>query len=310
MDKNARIFIAGHRGLVGSALCRQLEAQGYINIITRSHEQLDLTSRAHVRDFFKYSSPEYVFLAAARVGGIMSNSTDPVGFLLDNMKIQNNVIEAAAHSSTKKLLFLGSACIYPKEAPEPVRESSLLTGPLEPSNQWYALAKIAGLQLCQAYRQQGGHNFISVMPCNLYGPGDYYNLHNAHVLPALIHKFHVAKETNAPYVTVWGTGNPRREFLYSDDLARACILAMQKYNDSEPMNISPGHDGDIWDLAHLIRNVVGYEGEIQWDPSKPDGTMRRRLDNSKITALGWKPEVELCDGLKLTWQDFCKGARL
>jgi len=307
MEKHSKIYVAGHRGLVGSAIVRVLRSQGYNNILTATHSEVDLTRPNEVDEMFWSERPEYVFLAAAKVGGVLSNSSHEVDFLLQNMKIQNNVIEAAAAFNVQKLLFLGSACIYPRLAPEPVLEDSLLTGPLEPSNQWYALAKITGLRLCQAYRRQHGKNFISLMPCNLFGPGDYYNLTSCHVLPALIRKFHEAKVLGHEYVTVWGSGKPMREFLYSDDLAWACVLAMEKYNGEEPLNVAPGNDVSIKELAHIIQSIVDFEGYIRFDTNKPDGTPRRRLETTGIRALGWTPKYSLSDGLRMTYKDFKKG---
>jgi GDP-L-fucose synthase len=309
MENDSKIYVAGHRGLVGSALVRVLRSQGFTNIVTATHEEVDLTNHSSVTEYFWSNRPEYVFLAAAKVGGVCSNNGHEAEFLLQNMQIQNNVIQASGVFNVKKLLFLGSACIYPRLAPEPVLESSLLTGPLEPSNQWYALAKISGLRLCQAYRRQYGSNFISLMPCNLFGPGDYYNLESCHVLPALIRRFHEAKLRGDKCVTCWGSGKPLREFLYSDDLAHACVLAMEKYNGEEPLNVSPGQDVSIKELAELIEFIVGFEGEIKWDTSKPDGTPRRRLDTTGIRTLGWTPLHSLNYGLRLTYEDFKKGFR-
>ena len=304
MNKDAKIFVAGHNGLVGSALVRRLRLAGYNNLVTASRQEVDLTWRSAVRGFYARENPEYVFIAAAKVGGVCSNDHNEATFLLDNLQIQNNLIEGAKDFHAKKLLFLGSACIYPRLAPEPVKEDSLLTGPLEPSNQWYALAKIAGLKLCQAYRRQHGCDFISCMPTNLYGPGDKYDLKSSHVLPALIRKFHEAKCGNAPSVTCWGTGAPRREFLYSDDCADACIALMERYSDESPVNIGTGADMTISELADAIAGTVGFTGQIRWDTSKPDGTPRRLLDNSKLAALGWKPKVNLVEGLRRTYRDY------
>lgn len=307
MNLDSRIYVAGHRGLVGSALVRRLKDEGFKNIITFGHEEVDLRDEIQVSGMFRATLPHYVFLAAARVGGVCSNQRHEADFLLDNLRIQNNVISNADKVGVKKLLFLGSACIYPRLAREPVKESALLTGPLEPSNEWYALAKIAGLKLCQAYRRQNGRDFISCQPCNLYGLGDHYDPVSSHVLPALIRKFHEAKTAGSATVTCWGSGRPRREFLYSDDMADACITLMRGYSDESPANIGTGADMTIGTLAGLIAEVVGFKGTILWDTSKPDGTPRRRLDTSKMDALGWEPKMELREGLQLTYADFCEG---
>lgn len=304
MTKSDRIYIAGHNGLVGRALVRRLRQAGYNNLITASRHRLDLTNRYDVWRFFNVHQPEYVFIAAAKVGGVCSNDKNEATFLLDNLKIQNNLIEGAHHHGVKKLLFLGSACIYPRLAAEPVSEDSLMSGPLEPSNQWYAVAKIAGLKLCQAFRRQYGCNFISAMPCNLYGPGDKYDLTTSHVLPALIRKFHEATVKEEKSVTCWGSGTPRREFLYSDDCADACITLMHRYSDEAPVNIGTGSDCTIRQLAETISYGVGFKGEILWDLTKPDGTPRRCLDNSKLAALGWTPTMNLVNGLRITYQDY------
>lgn len=304
MNLHSKIFVAGHKGLVGSALVRALQAQGYYNVVTRSREQLDLTWRADVMNFYTAEKPEYVFIAAAKVGGVCSNERHEATFLLDNLSIQNNLIEGAQKFKVKKLLFLGSACVYPRDAAEPVTEDALLSGPLEPSNQWYALAKIAGLKLCQAMRRQYGCNFISAMPTNLYGPNDKYDSTSSHVLPALIRKFHEAKFNQIPAVTCWGSGTPRREFVYSDDLAEACVLLMESYDGEEPVNIGTGYDMTIRELAESIADTVGFGGSIHWDTGKPDGTPRRLLDISKISALGWKQRVFLREGLRRTYCDF------
>ena len=305
MDTNAKIYVAGHRGLVGSALVRQLGAAGYRNITGRTHDDLDLTDFLQVESFFSLESPDYVFIAAAKVGGIMSNASRPVDFLLDNMKIQNNLMEAAHLYGTKKLLFLGSACVYPKFAQEPVSEDSLLTGELEPSNQWYAVAKISGIKLAQAFRRQHHCDYISAMPTNLFGPGDHYDLQSCHVLPALIRRFHEAKVKGDDVVVCWGDGSARREFLYSDDLADACILAMNGYSEERPINLGSGRmDMTIKELAEAIKLVVGFQGRIEWDISKPNGTPRRALNNGRIETLGWRPKVEFVDGLQRTYADF------
>lgn len=304
MNKDASIFVAGHKGLVGSAIVRALKSKGFTKVFTRSKAYLDLTDVNQVFNFFSQHPPEYVFLAAARVGGVCSNDHHEADFLLQNLQIQNNVIQASQQSGVKKLLFLGSACVYPRLAPEPVTEDALLSGPLEPSNQWYALAKIAGLKLCQAMRRQYGCNFISAMPTNLYGPGDKYDPITSHVLPALIRKFHEAKFNQIPAVTCWGSGEPRREFIFSDDLAEACITLMEKYDGEEPVNIGTGFDMTIRELAESIADTVGFGGSIYWDTSKPDGTPRRRLDTSKLAALGWEQKVFLREGLRRTYCDF------
>ncbi|MFN3594685.1 MAG: GDP-L-fucose synthase family protein [Thiobacillaceae bacterium] len=324
MQREARIYIAGHRGLVGSALLRVLSAKGYTNLITRTHAELDLTDQAAVEAFFAQERPEYVFLAAARVGGILANDTYPAEFIRDNLAIQTNVIHAAWRHGVERLLFLGSSCIYPKHCPQPIKEEYLLTGPLEPTNRPYAIAKIAGIEMCWSYNRQYGTRFLAVMPTNLYGPGDNYHPQNAHVIPALIRKFHEAKLNKAPSVTVWGTGTPRREFLYSDDMAEACVFLMelpdeqfvpllaQDRNDGLPplVNIGVGEDMTIRELAERVRAVVGFEGEIVFDPSKPDGTPRKMLDVSRIQSLGWRAGVGLQDGLRQAYADFLSRRRL
>jgi len=301
MDKSSRIYIAGHRGMVGSAIHRKLEREGYTNFITRT---LDLRDQRQVADFFELEKPDYVFLAAAKVGGIMANNIYRAEFLYENLQIQNNVIHHSYLQNVKKLLFLGSSCIYPKMAPQPLKEEYLLTGPLEYTNEPYAIAKIAGIKMCDAYRDQYGCNFISVMPTNLYGYNDNYHPQNSHVLPALIRRFHEAKEQNAPAVTIWGTGSPKREFLFADDLADACYYLMQNYDEEGLVNIGSGEDISIKDLAILIKNIIGYEGEINFDASKPDGTPRKLMDVSKLHQKGWKHKIELEDGIKLAYQDF------
>jgi GDP-L-fucose synthase len=301
MNQESKVYVAGHGGLVGSAILRRLESAGYDNLLTRGRDELDLLSPPHVDEFFAAERPEYVFLAAARVGGILANSTYPVEFLQDNLRIELNVIEAAYRHGVKKLLFLGSSCIYPKYAPQPMKEAHLLTGELEPTNQPYAIAKIAGIELCQAYNRQYGTNFVSVMPTNLYGPGDNFDLRNSHVLPALIRKFHEAKEHREPSVAVWGTGAPRREFLYVDDLADACFFLMHHYSGGEIVNIGVGQDISVGELAELVREVVGYGGEIAYDTSKPDGTPRKLLDVSKLSSLGWKARTSLREGIERTY---------
>jgi len=304
MDKSSRIYIAGHRGMVGSAIHRKLEREGYTNFITRTSATLDLRDQRQVADFFELEKPDYVFLAAAKVGGIMANNIYRAEFLYENLQIQNNVIHHSYLQNVKKLLFLGSSCIYPKMAPQPLKEEYLLTGPLEYTNEPYAIAKIAGIKMCDAYRDQFGCNFISVMPTNLYGYYDNYHPQNSHVLPALIRRFHEAKEQNAPAVTIWGTGSPKREFLFADDLADACYYLMQNYDEEGLVNIGSGEDISIKDLAILIKNIIGYEGEINFDASKPDGTPRKLMDVSKLHQKGWKHKIELEDGIKLAYQDF------
>ncbi len=309
MRHDSRIYVAGHRGLVGSALVRRLAEGGYRTIIVRSHDELDLEDQRSVFAFFESERPEFVFLGAARVGGILANNTYPADFIRSNLAIQCNVIEAAHRCGVAKLLFLGSSCIYPKHAPQPMKEEYLLSGYLEPTNQPYAVAKIAGIEMCQAYHRQHGSNFVSVMPTNLYGPGDNYDLENSHVLPALIRKFHEAKLAEAPTVTVWGTGSVRREFLYVDDMADATVLVMERHDDPmQIVNIGCGEDVSIRELAAIVRDVVGYDGEIVHDTSKPDGTPRTLLDCARLTRLGWKPRTGLRDGIRLTYESF-QGAR-
>ncbi len=302
MDRNAKIYVAGHAGLVGSALLRELKKNGYNNLTTKTRVELDLTNQQQVQDFFDKEKPEYVFLAAAKVGGILANDMYSADFIRDNLIIETNIIDSAFKSGVKKLLFLGSACVYPKVTPQPIREEYLLTGELEPTNKAYALAKIAGIVMCQSYRKQYGANFISVMPTNLYGEGDNFDLQNSHVIPAMIRKFHEAKESGVREVVLWGSGSPTREFLYVDDLASACLFLMNNYDDSEIINIGVGEDLSILDLAKLVKEAVGYKGEIVWDTSRPDGTPRRLLDVSKMKALGWKPEIILTDGLQKTYK--------
>jgi GDP-L-fucose synthase len=304
MERDSRIFVAGHRGLVGSAIVRGLHAQGHDNLITRTRAQLDLEDAAAVSRMFDEERPEFVFLAAAKVGGIMANSTAPADFIRSNLSIQSNVIDAAYRFGVAKLLFLGSSCIYPREAPQPIREESLLAGPLEPTNEAYAIAKIAGIKMCQAYNKQYGTRFVSVMPTNLYGPGDNFDLATSHVLPALVRKFHEAKVAAAPYTTVWGSGTPRREFLHADDLAGACVHVMRTYDSSEIINIGCGEDVSIREVAELIRDVVGFDGEIRFDTSKPDGTPRKLLDISRMRSLGWSPTIPLEIGLESYYADF------
>jgi len=304
MDKSAKIYIAGHRGMVGSAIHRKLQKEGFSNFITRTSDTLDLRSQQQTTDFFAQEKPDYVFLAAAKVGGIVANNTYRAEFLYDNLQIQNNVIHNAYLTGVKKLMFLGSSCIYPKMAPQPLKEEYLLTGLLEPTNEPYAIAKIAGIKMCDAYRAQYGCNFISVMPTNLYGYNDNYHPQNSHVLPALIRRFHEAKEQGLPDVTIWGTGSPMREFLFADDLAEACYYLMQNYDEEGLVNIGTGHDISIKDLAMLIKDVIGYSGEIKFDTTKPDGTPRKLMDVSKLHGKGWKHTVELPEGIKMAYEDF------
>ncbi len=304
MEKNAKIYVAGHRGMVGSAIVRKLKAEGYQNLIFRTSSELDLRSQVAVRQFFEDSTPDYVFLAAAKVGGIHANNTYRAEFIYDNMMIQNNLIHESYRNGVKKLLFLGSSCIYPKMASQPLKEEYLLTGELEPTNEPYAIAKIAGIKMCDAYRSQYGCNFISVMPTNLYGPNDNYDLNNSHVLPALIRKFHEAKLNNAPTVEVWGSGSPRREFLHADDLAAACFYLMQTYNEPGLVNIGTGEDVTIKELAELVKQTVGYKGEISWNTSKPDGTPRKLMDVSKLASFGWRYSIGLPEGLRRVYQEY------
>lgn len=304
MSPESPIFVAGHRGLVGSAIARLLSARGFENLVLRDRKELDLTRQDDVEAFFSAVRPEYVFLAAAKVGGIAANSESPADFLRDNLAIQTNVIEAAFRNECRKLLFLGSSCIYPKHASQPITEDCLLEGPLEPTNEWYAIAKIAGLKMAQAYRRQHGFNAIAVMPTNLYGPGDNFSLSTSHVLPALIRKFHDAKTLAIDEVDVWGTGTPRREFLHVDDLADACFLLMQRYDDERPINIGYGSDVSIAELANLVRRVVGFEGKVRFDIRKPDGTPRKLLDSQRLRALGWSPKIDLEEGIRGTYHWF------
>ena len=306
MNQDAPIYVAGHRGLVGSALWRELQRQGFNRLLGKTRRELDLLDAAAVQKFFAAEKPQYVFIAAAKVGGILANHNQPADFLLENLQIQNNLIENARRSGVAKLLFLGSSCIYPKLAPQPLKEEYLLTGPLEPTNQWYALAKIAGLKLCQACRRQHGSDFICAMPTNLYGPNDDYDLQTSHVLPALLRKFHEAKISRASFVTCWGTGAPWREFLHADDLAAALVFLMQNYSDELPINVGFGGDLTIRQLAQLVQRVTGFQGQIVWDTSKPDGTPRKLLDSSRIFALGWKPKIDLETGLARSYNDFLK----
>ncbi|SMC23216.1 GDP-L-fucose synthase [Clostridium acidisoli DSM 12555] len=297
MEKGSKIYVAGHRGLVGSAIVRNLKEKGYINIVGKTHSELDLKNQADVRKFFEEEKPEYVFLAAAKVGGINANNTAPADFIYENLEIQNNVIKAAFDFKVKKLLFLGSSCIYPKMCPQPIKEEYLLSGYLEPTNEAYALAKIAGLKMCQFFKRQYGANFISCMPTNLYGPNDNFDLNSSHVMPALIRKFHEAKVNNEPYVEVWGTGKPLREFLHVDDMADGCVFLMENYNGEEHVNIGTGREVTIKKLAEIIKEVVDFEGELRFNTEKPDGTPRKLLDVSKLEELGWKYKIELRNGI-------------
>jgi GDP-L-fucose synthase len=302
MDKSDKIFVAGHRGMVGSALVRRLEAEGFKNLLTRDRSRLDLTDESAVAKFFADKKPHIVIGAAAKVGGIKANNDYPVEFLVENLRIQNNIIRSAYDNGVRKLLFLGSSCIYPKFAPQPIPESALLTGPLEQTNEAYAIAKIAGIKLCQAFSREYGANFISAMPTNLYGPNDNFDLETSHVLAALLRKAHQAKTRNDHKMIVWGTGKPRREFLHVDDLASACLLLLEKYESPEIINVGSGEDISIRELAELICDVVGFDGELAWDTTKPDGTPRKLLDISRIRDLGWKPAIALRDGIAQTYQ--------
>ena len=304
MEKNAKIYVAGHRGMVGSAIYRKLVKEGYTNLITRTSAELDLRDQQAVADFFASEKPDYVFLAAAKVGGIIANNTYRADFLYENLCIQNNVIHQSYLNEVKKLMFLGSSCIYPKLAPQPLKEDYLLTGLLEETNEPYAIAKIAGIKMADAYRAQYDCNFISVMPTNLYGYNDNYHPQNSHVLPALIRKFHEAKTNGTPEVVIWGSGAPMREFLFADDLANACFFLMQEYNEAGLVNVGTGEDLTIKDLALLIKKVIGYDGELTFDSSKPDGTPRKLMDVSKLHSFGWKHTIELEEGIKLAYQDF------
>jgi len=305
MNKDARIFVAGHRGLVGSAVARRLRARGYANLLVADRSELDLTRQSAVEAWFAAHKPEVVILAAARVGGIHANNTYAADFIRDNLAVQTNVIDAAYRNGTRKLTFLGSSCIYPKHAPQPMNEDCLLTGPLEPTNEWYAIAKIAGIKMCQAYRRQYGFDAISLMPTNLYGPGDNFELENSHVLPALIRKFHEAKRSAQKSVVIWGTGTPRREFLYVDDLADAVVFLTERYSDAGLVNVGVGEDVTIRELAALVGRTVGYPGELVFDPSKPDGTPRKLLDVTRLKNLGWQATTTLEAGLRRTYDWFC-----
>jgi GDP-L-fucose synthase len=306
LEKHSRIYVAGHRGLVGSAIWRELQRQSFSNLIGRTHAELDLLNAAAVHQFYAQEKPDFVFVAAAKVGGILANNNHPAQFLYENLQIQNHLIHGAHEAGVKKLLFLGSSCIYPKLAPQPLKEEYLLTGPLEPTNEWYAIAKIAGIKMCAAYRRQYGCDFISAMPTNMYGPNDNYDLQNSHVLPALIRKFHEAKVSGAKEVVCWGTGTPLREFLYADDLGRACVFLMENYGDELFVNVGYGSDVSIRELAETVKRVTGFSGQIVWDTAKPDGTPRKLMDSSRLRALGWRPQVDLEQGIALAYQDFQK----
>ncbi|MGR3811190.1 GDP-L-fucose synthase [Jiulongibacter sp. NS-SX5] len=304
MEKKAKIYVAGHRGMVGSAIIRKLQAEGYENLVVRTSKELDLRDQEAVFEFYEKEKPEYVFLAAAKVGGIVANNTYRADFLYENLQIQNNVIHGAYVHKVKKLMFLGSSCIYPKLAPQPLKEDYLLTGPLEPTNEPYAIAKIAGIKMCEAYRDQYDCDFISVMPTNLYGPNDNYELQNSHVLPAMIRKFHEAKVEGKPSVELWGTGKPMREFLHANDLAEACVYLMENYSESQLVNIGTGIDVTIKELAETIQKTVGFEGEVIWNTDKPDGTPRKLMDVSKLNGLGWKHSIDLKEGIEMVYEDF------
>ena len=304
--RDARIYVAGHRGLVGSAIWRELQRLGFTALIGRTHAELDLLDAAAVQGFYAQAKPEYVVDAAAKVGGILANDQHPAEFLFQNLQIQNNLIHGAYQAGVRKLLFLGSSCIYPRLAPQPMKEDYLLTGPLESTNQWYAVAKIAGIKMCQAYRRQYGCDFISAMPTNMYGPNDNYDLQGSHVLPALIRKFHEAKAANAPTVTCWGTGAPLREFLYSDDLARACVFLLENYSEEQFINVGSGSEVSVRELTETIKRVVGFGRQIVWDTTKPDGMPRKLMDSSRLLVLGWRPQVGLEAGVRLAYEDFLK----
>ena len=306
INASSRIYVAGHGGLVGAAIVRRLRAEGLDNLVLRTHSELDLKDQTAVRSFFEQERPEFVFAAAAKVGGILANSLCPADFIFDNLQIQNNLIDCAWRSGVKKLLFLGSSCIYPRNAPQPIKEEYLLSGALEESNQWYAIAKIAGIKMCQAYRRQYGFNAISAMPTNLYGQGDNFDLTSSHVLPALIRKFHEATLQSTPVVEVWGTGTPRREFLHVEDLADAALYLMRHYDEELHINVGVGNDISIRELAELIQAITGYQGKIVWDKTKPDGTPRKLLDVSRIHALGWKALIPLDEGIRFTWEWYRK----
>jgi GDP-L-fucose synthase len=306
MKQNSCIYIAGHRGMVGSAIWRELQQNGFTQLVGRTHSQLELRDAAAVDRFYAEVQPEYVLVAAAQVGGILANSTRPAEFMYDNLQIQNNLIHGAWKARVKKLLFLGSSCIYPRQSPQPMKEEHLLTGPLEPTNQWYAVAKIAGIKMCEAYRRQYECDFISAMPTNMYGPNDNYDLQNSHVLPALIRKFHEAKAAKAPTVTCWGTGSPMREFLYADDLGRACVFLLENYSQEQFINVGYGSEVSVRELTETVKRIVGFTGEIVWDTTKPDGMPRKLMDSSRLFALGWRPQVDLDSGIRLAYEDFRK----
>lgn len=306
MEKTSRVYVAGHRGMVGSALLRKLAKEGFTNLVVRTSGELDLRQQKDVIDFFEKEKPEYVFLAAAKVGGILANNVYRGEFIYDNLMIQNNVIHASYLHGVKKLMFLGSSCIYPKMAPQPLKEEYLLTGPLEQTNEPYAIAKIAGIKMCDAYRAQYGCNFISAMPTNMYGPNDNYDLDTSHVLPALIRKIHEAKTAGDPFITIWGTGKPKREFLHSDDLADACFYLMQHYDEPGLVNVGTGEDIEIGELAILIKEIIGYDGDIRHDLSKPDGTPRKLMDVSKLHSFGWKHKINLREGIRLVYDEYCQ----
>ena len=303
---DARIYVAGHRGLAGSAIWRELQRRGFTALIGRTRAELDLLNASAVAQFYAQERPEFVVDAAAKVGGIMANSQHPAEFLFQNLQIQNNLIHGAYLAGVRKLLFLGSSCVYPRLAPQPLKEEYLLTGPLEPTNEWYAVAKIAGIKLCQDYRRQYGRDFISAMPTNMYGPNDNYDLQNSHVLPALIRKFHEAKVANTPTVTCWGTGSPLRDFLYADDVARACVFLLESYSEDQFINVGASQEVSVRELTETVKRVVGFGGDIFWDTTKPDGMPRKLMDSSRIFALGWRPQVEMETGIRLAYQDFLK----
>ena len=304
--RDARIYVAGHCGLVGSAIWRELQRRGFSRLLGRTHAELDLLDTAAVQTFYAQEKPEFVVDAAAKVGGILANDRHPAEFLFQNLQIQNNLIHGARQAGVRKLLFLGSSCIYPRLAPQPLKEEYLLTGPLEPTNEWYAVAKIAGIKMCQAYRRQYGCDFISAMPTNIYGPNDNYDLQNSHVLPALIRKFHEAKVANAPTVSCWGTGSPLREFLYADDLARACVFLLENYSEEQFINVGSGSEVSVRELTETIKRVIGFAGEIVWDTTKPNGMPRKLMDSSRLFALGWRPQIDLEAGIRLAYEDFLK----
>jgi len=306
ISRDARIYVAGHRGLVGSAIWRELLRRGFTRLIGRTRAELDLQDAVAVGEFYAQEKPEYVLDAAAKVGGIQANNQQPAEFLFQNLQIQNNLIHGAYQSGVRKLLFLGSSCVYPRLAPQPLKEEYLLTGLLEPTNEWYAVAKIAGIRMCQAYRRQYSCDFISAMPASMYGPNDHYDLQHSHVLPALIRKFHEAKAAHTPTVMCWGTGSPLREFLYADDLARACVFLLENYSEEQFINVGSGSEVTVRDLTEQVRQIIGFEGDIVWDSTKPDGMPRKLLDSSRLFALGWRPQVDLAAGIRLAYEDFLK----